>query len=130
MKTNAGTPDLEMDATQLYREESFTDRRVGSLRCMTPVLPDGTPDSSRSIFYVGETQLMTPMGALPLSFEIPAANLKEAVQKFGENAEDAAQRAIEELKEMRRQSASSLIVPERGGMPSGPAPGAGKIQLR
>lgn len=129
MKTNAGTPDLEMDAATLYREETFTDRRVGTLRRMTPVLADGGTDPARPILYVGETQLMTPMGALPLAFEIPAASLQEAVQQFGNGAADAAQKAIEELKEMRRQSASSLIVPDRGGMGPGPAPG-GKIQLR
>jgi len=128
MKTNTGSPDLDMDATALYREETFTDRQVGTLRRMTPVLADGGTDPARPIMYVGETQLMTPMGALPLAFEIPAASLQEAVKNFGAEATEAAQKAIEELKEMRRQQASSLIVPGAGGgMPSA---GGGKIQLR
>jgi len=128
MKTNTGSPDLDMDATALYREETFTDRQVGTLRRMTPVLADGGTDPARPIMYVGETQLMTPMGALPLAFEIPAASFQEAVSKFGQEATEAAQKAIEELKEMRRQQASSLIVPGAGG--GMPGAGSGKIQLR
>ena len=35
-------PDLKMDAANLYREEIFTDRKVGTPRVMTPVKADSS----------------------------------------------------------------------------------------
>ncbi|MGD8325214.1 MAG: hypothetical protein PVF50_12685, partial [Gammaproteobacteria bacterium] len=63
MAERANIPDISMDANALYREESFTDRRVGSIQRLTPVTADGSDDASRSVIYVGQTQLMTPGGA-------------------------------------------------------------------
>ena len=40
--TNA--PEPKMDAQDLYREDTYSDRKVGTIRVMTPVKPDGTPD--------------------------------------------------------------------------------------
>ncbi len=57
-----------MDATQIYREEIFTDRKVGTIRRLTPVAADGTEDSARPVLFVGQAQVMTPMGAVPISF--------------------------------------------------------------
>ena len=64
------TPELKMDPSNLYREEIFTDRKIGTIRVMTPVKSDSSSDLNRKVIYVGETQLMTPVGALPLAFEI------------------------------------------------------------
>ena len=118
-----------MDTHALYREESFTDRKMGTLQRLVPVDSAGRDDPSRPTIYVGQAQMMTPMGALPLSFEIEADSLEAAANKFGEAAQEAAQKTIEELKELRREAASSIIVPEAGGGGLG-APGGGKIQLR
>ena len=54
-----------MDSSQIYREETFTDRRVGTIRRLTPVTADGAADAARPVVYVGQAQIMTPMGALP-----------------------------------------------------------------
>src|ERR1700704_3539365 len=51
-----------MDATQIYREDTFTDRKVGTIRRLTPVAADGTEDSARPVIFVGQAQVMTPMG--------------------------------------------------------------------
>ena len=120
-----------MDPSALYREESFTDRSVGTIRRLTPVTSDGTTDAARPVVYMGQTQLLTPVGALPLSFEIEASSLAEAVEGLAEAATQAAERAIEELKELRREAASSIVIPESGGDLSGPGgiPGGGKIQI-
>jgi hypothetical protein len=107
--------ELAMEAKDLYLEEMFTDRRVGTIQRLTPVDADGRPDPARPVLYVGQTQLMSRMGALPLSFDIPAANLGEAAAKFGEAAELALQDTMQKLEEMRREQASSLIVPGAGG---------------
>lgn len=105
--------EIKMDATTLTREEVFTDNRVGTIRKMTPVTLDGETDNSRVIQFVGSTQIMTPAGALPLSFEIETETLAGAVAGFGEAAKLAVERTMEELREMQRQQASSIVVPGR-----------------
>jgi hypothetical protein len=104
-----------MDATQVYREEIFTDRKVGTIRRLTPVTSDGTADAARPVIFVGQAQVMTPMGAVPISFELEAATLAAAVEKFGAAAEQAVQQAMRELQEMRREQASSLVIPDAAG---------------
>ena len=131
------TIDIKMDSTQLYREETVSDRKMGTLRILQPINTDGTDDASRAVVYVGQAQIMTPMGALPLAFEIEAATLAEAIEKFGGEAKKAIDNTMEELKELRRQAASSIVlpgagggVPGAGGMPgAGGLPGGGKIQF-
>lgn len=119
----------QMDASDLYREEVFTDRRVGSIRVLTPVTAEGTTDPARAVVYVGQAQLMTPAGALPLSFEIPAGSLAEAVANFAQATEQAVERTMQELEEMRRDAASSIVIPKGGtegmGGPGGGMPGGG-----
>ena len=120
-------PELKMDPANLFREEIFTDRKVGTIRVMTPAKSDGTTDAGRKVIYVGETQLMTPVGALPLAFEIEADSLGNAATKFAEVAQVAVERAVRELQEMRRQSSSSIVIPE--GIPPGLGGPGGKIKL-
>jgi len=124
---NAGL-DIAMDAANLYREESITDRRIGTIQRMIPIDAQGEDDESRPVLFVGQTQIMTPGGALPLSFEINATSLEEAIAKFGEEATQALNETMRKLEEMRREAASSLIVP--GSEPPRGMPGAGGIQLR
>jgi hypothetical protein len=121
------TPELKMDPANLYREEVFTDRKVGTIRVMTPVKRDASTDAGRKVIYVGETQLMTPVGALPLAFEIAADSLGDAAAKFAEVAQVAVERAVRELQEMRRQASSSIVIPE--GIPPGLGGPGGKIKL-
>jgi hypothetical protein len=104
-----------MDATQVYREEIFTDRKVGTIRRMTPVTVDGAADAARPVIFVGQAQVMTPMGAVPISFELDAATLEAAVEKFGAAAEQAVVQTMRELQEMRREQASSLVIPDAAG---------------
>jgi len=127
MADDRGEPDIAMEANDLFREETFTDRRVGTLQRLTPVKPDGSTDEARSSIYVGQTQIMTPAGALPLSFEIEADSLDEAVKKFGEHAKMALADTMAKLEELRREQSSSIIVPGSGA--EGGAPGGG-IQMR
>jgi hypothetical protein len=127
---NERSPDVRMDPTTLYREEIFTDRKVGTIRTLTPVKSDGSPDASRKVVYAGEAQLMTNAGPLPISFEIDAKSLEDAAKKFAGEAKEAIERTMRELQELRRQAASSIVVPQggMGGLPPG-IPGGGKIQI-
>ncbi|MDZ7660794.1 hypothetical protein [Thiohalophilus sp.] len=117
--------NLRMNTDDLYREEVFTDQQVGTLRRLTPVTTDGSDDSSRSVRYLGQSQMMTPMGALPLNFEIEADSLEQALERYADAAKQAVEGTLEELKELRREAASQIVVPEGGGdMGGGPgAPG-------
>jgi hypothetical protein len=115
MSSPADGRQAAMDSSQLYREDIFTDRRVGTIRRLTPVTADGADDAARTVLYVGQAQVMTPMGALPISFELEAASLGAAVAKFGDAAELAVQQTVRELQEMRREQASSLVIPDSAG---------------
>jgi len=73
-----------------------------------------------------------------LNFEIPAQSLQEAVRKFGPATKRAIDQAMQELKELRRQASSSIVIPQAGaaaigpgpgGLPGGGLPGGGKIKL-
>lgn len=107
--------NLRMNAENLYREEVFTDQQVGTLRRLTPVTRDGSDDSARVVRYLGQSQMMTPMGALPLNFEIEADSLQQALDNYAEAAKQAVESTLEELKELRREAASQIVVPESGG---------------
>jgi len=128
------TAEPSMDASSLYREEVFTDRKVGTIRVLTPVQPSGALDLGRKVEYIGEAQFLTSAGALPLSFEIDARTLEDAADKYAAAAREAFERAVQELQELRRQAASSIIVPDRGMGGLGPGgvgglPGGGRIKL-
>lgn len=139
MASEQGGEDLRMDPTDLYREDVVTDRRVGTIRVLAPVRTDGSPDTARTTLYLGEAQMLTPAGVLPLTFPIEARTLAEAVEKFGAEAKLAVERAVDELQQLRREAASSIIVPDRlpPGALGGPGvggpgglPGSGRIKLR
>ena len=132
MASESDAAELRMEPASLYREETFTDRRLGVIRVLTPVTKDGLADTSRRVVYLGEAQLLTQVGALPLTFEIEAGSLGEATEKFAAGAKVAVERAVKELQEMRREAASPIISPDRVppglGGPGGPR-GTVNIQL-
>ncbi len=120
---------IDMDASQMYREDTYTDRKLGTIRKLTPVRADGSEDPARAVLFSGQSQVMTPMGALPLSFDLDATTLDAAIAKFGAAAEAAVQQTMRELQEMRREQASSLVIPDAAGSPllaPGDLPGRGR----
>ena len=128
----SNAPEPKMDVNDLYREDIYSDRRVGTIRVLTPVKSDGTADPTRPTSYVGQAQIMTPAGALPLSFEIDARTLAEACEGFAEGARIAFEETMKELQEMRRQQASSIVIPEAGAasaLTGQGGPPRGKIQF-
>ena len=126
MAQEPGMPDIQVDPNELYRDELFTDRKAGTIRRLTPVTVDGHADPTRAVLYSGQTQLLTPGGVLPLSFDIDAGSLGEAVTRFPAAVHAALEQAIEEAREYRRESSSRIVVPDVGG---GALPGGGKIKL-
>ena len=130
--------EVRMEKDALYREDMISDRKMGTIRMMTPIKPDGSVDDARDVVYVGQAQIMTPMGALPVSFEIEASSLEQAVEGYADAAKDAIDNTIKELKELQRQAQSSIVVPGAGGgggaggmggLGGGGMPGGGGIQM-
>ncbi len=132
MTSDETTTELKMNPADLYREETFTDRRAGTIRRMTPVTADGSDDPARPVLYVGQAQILTPMGAMPIAFEIEAQTLGEAAEKFSAAANVAVERTAREIEELRREAASQIVIPKpgQGGMggPGGMG-GGGRIQM-
>lgn len=121
---------LRMQASDLYLEENFTDQKVGTIRRLTPVDGDGNPDPAREVQYMGQTQVMTPAGALPISFELEGKNLAECAEGFAAAAEAAFHETMEQIKKLQQEQESRIQVPGqggRGGLPggSGGMPGGG-----
>lgn len=132
--SNPQFPEIKLDQDNLYREETYTDLRAGTLRRLVPVNADGTEDTGRDVLFEGNASLMTPGGTLPLNFALEATTLADALAAFPEAAEAAFEQTVEELKRMQREQASSIVVPGQGGggVPAGGMggmPGGGKIQL-
>ena len=111
MAADKGELEIKMDKDGLYKEEVFTDRRVGTIQRLTPVDHNGDTDASRDVV-----------------FEIPAASLGEAADNFGDSANIAVEEAMQRLEELRREAASSIIVPGTD-VPGGAVPSGGQIKM-
>lgn len=118
---------LKLDGDALYREENFSDRRTGSIQRLVPVTVEGDQDPNRAVRYVGQTQVMSPAGALPITFELEVESLAAAIDAFPEAAEKAVEETIEEIKRLQREQQSSIVMPGQGG--SGMQGGPGNIQF-
>lgn len=119
-----------MDPDHLYREEIYTDLKAGTIKHLIPVTAAGSPDPKREPIFVGQATVLTPLGSLPLSFEIQAKTLREAAEKYAQAAEQGLKETLEELKRLQQEQASSLVIP-KGGIPADlSVPGlGGKIKL-
>ena len=113
--------EVKVDTNNLYREEVFTDLRIATLRRLSPVRADGSPDPSRPALYSAQTTLMSQAGPLPVEAPIDAASLEDAAAKFPAAIQEAVDRLLEEAREIRRREASRIVVPS--SMP--PPPGGG-----
>ena len=120
--------EIKMEAETLFKEEVFTDRRVGTIQRLTRVDANGDPVAGGEVIFIGQSQLMTRAGPLPLNFEIPAATLAEAAEKFGDGANQAMEDTVKRLEEMQREQASSIIVPG-GADGAGGGPGGGQFRM-
>ena len=74
--------EFKINRSNLYREESFTDLKVGTVKRLTPVKADGSADKSRRTIFVGHTSILTPNGPLPIQNAISAKDLQQAIKKF------------------------------------------------
>lgn len=103
------TIDFNLDRSNLYLEESYTDLKVGTVKRFIPVLPDGSVDKARKPFFLGQTNVYTAHGPLPIQNVIQAKELAQAFKRFREAMEQAMQRLMEEAQQMRDEKTSPLI---------------------
>jgi hypothetical protein len=108
---------VKFNQQNLHREEVFSDLTIGSIRQLTPVKPNGEQDKTRPILFVGQSQIYTQQGPMPVQFPIDAKNLQLAMEKFPAAMEEFVAHLVEQAKEMQRQEQSRLIVP--GGSTAG-----------
>lgn len=107
--------DTAMDPNGLFREENFTDQKMGAIRKLIPVKADGSDDPDRATSYFGSAQVMTQVGALPLNFQLDGTTIGEAASDFAAKAQIAVEEAGKELEKMRREQASQIVMPGQGG---------------
>ena len=108
---------VKFNQQNLHREEVFSDLTIGSIRQLTPVKPNGELDKTRPILFVGQSQIYTQQGPMPVQFPIDAKNLQLAMEKFPTAMEEFVAHLVEQAKEIQRQEQSRLIVP--GGSTAG-----------
>lgn len=106
--------EIAVDQENLYREETFTDLKVASIRRLTPITVEGADDPSRPTMFIGETTLMSARGPLPINCPIEATTLVEAIDAFPQAVQAAVERLMEEAREMQRQEANRIVVPGQG----------------
>ena len=110
--------EIQLDGANLYREETYTDMKAGSLRKLVPVTVDGADDPLRAPIYTAVTQVMTPGGVLPLNGEVEGAKtLAEAVTGFPAAIKQAVADLREEMAAMQRERSSQIVVPGRDAPP-------------
>ena len=103
--------EIKLDEKNLYREEAVTDLRVGSIKQLTPVTKTGDRDLARPLIFIGETQLMSQVGPLPVQARIEAENLETAIERFPAAVQAAVEEMIDEVKELQRKEMSRIVVP-------------------
>ncbi len=118
---NENIPEIELTTDDMYRDEVFSDLRVGSVRRFTPVTPEGETDDKRAVIYHGQTSLQSPAGPMPLNFELDAKNLPDAMKAFPKAAQAEAERVMKEIEEMQRQQQA-----QQGGAGGGGGGGGGE----
>lgn len=106
--------DIQFDRNNLYREESYTDLKTGSIRKLVPVSLDGSEDAGRQPMFLGYAQLMSPQGPLPVQCQIPAASLEEAIDRFPQALQQAVMKLMEEVKAAQQKESSRIVVPGMG----------------
>ena len=103
---------LQVDRNNLYREETVTDLKVATLKRLVPITVDGEPDLGRPVRFLGQTQIMSQMGPLPVQCQIDATTLDEAIEKFPAAIKTAVDEMLEEARELQRQEMSRIVVPD------------------
>lgn len=105
-------PEFKVEKENLYQEEYFTDMKLATIRRLTPVNQDGTVDKTRSIVFVGQANLMSEAGPIPISTMISAQDLPEAIQNYPQAMNQAMEKIQEEIRKYQQENQSSIASAE------------------
>lgn len=111
--------DIQVDTANLYREEQFTDLKIGTIQKLVPVTADGDDDPSREPMFIGQAQLMSQMGPIPISAPLEGTTLSAACAEFPAALEKAMEKLAEEAQRRQIEEASRIVVPGQGAAPGG-----------
>jgi len=118
--------DVQMDGENLYREETITDLRTGTIKILYPITKQGSPDADRPTMYICQTELMSNAGMIPVSAPIEAVNLSDAIDKFPAAVKQAVDEMVRRVQDYQREQASRIVTPGDLGGPHMGGPGGGK----
>ena len=108
--------DISIDKNNLYREETFTDLHAGTIKHFIPVKAGGSDDPGRSPVFMGQTQIMSGSGPMPIQCMLEVKNLDEAIAAFPAAVNNAVEELIEEAKRLQREASSRIVVPGQNDM--------------
>ena len=130
--SNLKQPDGEMaqfDAGNLYREETYTDLRSGTITKLVPVKADGTDDATRPAQFIARTQIMTEMGVLPIEAPTKSGTLAGAIAEFPQAVEAALEELARRIEQRQREASKRIVTPDQLGGMGGPRGGGGGLIL-
>mgnify|MGYP001404536937 CR=1 FL=1 len=109
--------EINFNGENLWKEENFTDLEVGTIRKLTPINIDGSEDNKRKPKFTATTNIMTPSGALPLTGEIEAETIEDAITNFPLAVNEALKKLQDDMIKMQQDQANKIVTPEdlRGG---------------
>jgi hypothetical protein len=105
------TLNFSVDKQNLYRDEYFTDLKIATIRRLTPVKPDGTDDKTRKTLYVGQANMMSEAGPIPISTVIDAKDFKQALKKYPDAMHEALEKLGEEMRKYQQEQQSQIVTP-------------------
>ncbi|NCD33970.1 MAG: cytoplasmic protein [Spartobacteria bacterium] len=103
--------DISVNTDNLYREESYTDLSVGHIQKLTPITIDCEDDTTRPVKFIASTQVVSPMGAIPITATIDVTTLREAIDAFPQAIQKALEDMMEQAQRMQREEASRVVIP-------------------
>ena len=128
MATEPRIADAQMDLASLYREEIYTDRKIGTMRVLVPVTSTGTEDASRARIFQGEAQLMTNVGTAAHQLRHPGDEPGRG--GCGLRRGRAGRRGARDARNPANAPRSTIVDRHTGFGAALPPAGGGKIQLR
>lgn len=108
--------EISFDRNNLYREETFSDLQAGSIKKLIPITADGCADAGRPPVFMGQAQVLTPTGPLPIQCMLEATTLSEAIDRFPAAIKEAIDQIVEEARRLRHEAASRIVMPGQESM--------------
>ena len=112
--------DIKFDRRNLYREETITDLKVGTIQRLTPIKVDGTKDQSPPRHLRGPDA--TPLAGWTRAGFLAhrGGDSRRGDPSVPETMQKAVEKLVDDVKQLQREQMNRIVVP-------GQAPGGSKI---